>query len=200
LLAVFVAAGTVLVPVTVGAGVEVDAGVGVSVGPTVLGTAGLGIGVGAATAVAVGMARTVGMVRTLLGCVGFGIGVCEGANGVGFAVIGVDSVGGVMISDSTVGMSVDMAVGSINSGSVGVFVDVGERSGVIVIWGVIVVDGEAVKGGGLVGVGTGCVTEAEGEGVCVRHVPGVARVRYCGHSSSCMRISRRPPGRLSQIR
>jgi hypothetical protein len=187
LLAVFVAAGTVLVPTTVDVGVEVGVGSGVSVGPTVLGTTTVGTGAGTTTAVAVGMARTVGTVRTLLGCVGsivgFGVGFCNGADGVGFTVVGVDSVGGVVVSNSSIGMGVDMTVGSINSGSVGVFVDVGEGSGVVVIWGVVVVDGEAVEGGGLVGVGSG-VTEAEGEGVGVRHVPGVARVRYCGHSSS----------------
>lgn len=120
-------------------------------------------------------------------------------------MIGVDSV--VVVTDSSVGMDVGMFVAGGNSGSMGVFVIVGEGSVVVVT--VSVVEGDSVIGGGL-GVGVSAtiardvgvannVAEAEGEGVGVRHVPGVARARYCGHSSSCIFRSRSPPGRLSQI-
>jgi len=113
-------------------------------------------------------------------------------------MIGVDGV--VVVSDSTEAVDVGMFVGCGNSGSVGVFVIVGEGSIVLVV--VSVIEGDSVISacglGLVVGVSVN-VGEAEGEGVGVRHVPGVARVRYCGHSSSCIFRSRSPPGRLSQI-
>lgn len=113
-------------------------------------------------------------------------------------MIGVDGV--VVVSDSAEGVEVGMLVGCGNSGSVSVFVIVGEGSIVLVV--VSVIEGDSVISacglGLVVGVSVN-VGEAEGEGVGVRHVPGVARLRYCGHSSSCIFRSRSPPGRLSQI-
>ena len=84
-----------------------------------------------------------------------------------------------MVSDVfAVSVPVGMFVGGVNSGVVGVFVAVLERSGSGV--GVIVVVGDASlvalvaleAGDGAVEEG---VTEAVGEGVCVRQGPGVAR-------------------------
>jgi len=91
-----------------------------------------------------------------------------------------------------------MFVGGVNSGVVGVFVAVLEGSGSA--WIVIIVVGDASlvaleAGDGAVEEG---VAEAVGEGVGVRQGPCVLRLRYCGHSLSLIRISRSPPGKLSQ--
>jgi hypothetical protein len=102
----------------------------------------------------------------------------------------------VVSGGSAVSVPVGMVVGGGNSGAVGVDVAVLERSlsrgAVIVVVGDITTF-ESIKGGG------DGVTETVGEGVAVRQGPGVLRLRYCGHSLSLMRISRSPPGRLSQI-
>jgi hypothetical protein len=184
-------------PLGLGTGVGVTLGVGV-------GVAVLGTGMTTVTStsrVSISRTITVCMAGTWIGGNVTNTGVCVDARlggvvGRGRGVIGVDSV--VVVSDSAEGVDVGMLVGCGNSGSVSVFVIVGEGSSVVVA--VSVIEGSAVIvacGLGLVG-GVG-VNVGEGEGVGVRHVPGVARVRYCGHSSSCIFRSRSPPGRLSQI-
>lgn len=129
----------------------------------------------------------------------------------------------------TVAVPVGVVVGGGNSCSVGVFVPVLERSdsswGVVVVsWGVSVGSGVASDVGSDVSGWITCVGEGVGDsvtedvtgvkltvatfvgvsvgvgvGVAVRQGPSVERARYCGHSSSWMRISRKPPGNDSQI-
>jgi len=171
---------------------------GVGVGVAVLGTGEAGTTTVTSTS-CVWISRTTTV--CMMGDKVINTGVCVGA-GLGSVVgrvVGVDGV--VVVSDSAEAVDVGMLVGCGNSGSVSVFVIVGEGSIVLVV--VSVVEGDSVVsacGLGLIGVGVDVsVGEEEGEGVDVRHVPGVARLRYCGHSSSCIFRSRSPPGRLSQI-
>lgn len=132
----------------------------------------------------------------------------------------------MVVADAwTVAVPVGMIVGCGNSGSVGVFVPVLERSDsswgmVIVSWGVGVGSGVGSDVGSDVSGWITCVGEGVGDsvtedvtgvkltvatlvgvsvGVAVRQGPSVERARYCDHSSSCMRISRSPPGKDSQI-
>lgn len=99
-----------------------------------------------------------------------------------------------MVIVSSVSVIVGVIVSGDKSGVVGVRVFVSVRP--LAVNGVIVV--VSVVEGVTIFVGDG-VCELEGKGVGVRHVPGVARLRYCGHSSSCIKISRSPPGNDSQI-
>lgn len=132
----------------------------------------------------------------------------------------------MMVADAwMVAVPVGVIVGCVNSGSVGVFVLVSERSGsgggVVVISGSWV--GTGIGDGSGSGVGSGdCVGAGEvstdeifdiklgvtlavgvsvgvGVGVEVRHGPSVDLARYCGHSSSWITTSRIPPGKDSQI-
>jgi len=130
----------------------------------------------------------------------------------------------MMVADAWMtAVPVGVIVGCVNSGSVGVFVLVSERSGSG--WGVVVISGSGVAtgvgdgSGSDVGAGDGVgagevstdeisgvklgVTLAVGVsvsvGVEVRHGPSVDLARYCGHSSSWIVTSRIPPGKDSQI-
>jgi hypothetical protein len=181
------------------------------------------VGLTVALAVALATGSTVGVAA------GAGLGTSLGCN-VGVAVtpctVGgmLDGFGnGMVVADAgMVDVPVGMIVGCVNSGVVGVFVLVSERScsggGVVVISGSGVgVDGSSVGSGVGVSVGDGDGSSSEilevevgvtlavgvsvGDcvGVAVRQGPSVERARYCDHSSSCIRISRNPPGNDSQI-
>lgn len=180
------------------------------------------LGVALATGSTVGVAAGAGL-GVSLGCrEGVAITPCTVGGGV---LVGGFVGDGMVVADAwVVDVPVGMVVGCGNSGVVGVFVLVSERSGsgggmvVISGSGVGIIcgrDGSSVGSGVgvVVGVGDGSsneITEVEvgvtlavgvsvGVGVAVRQGPSVERARYCDHSSSCIRISRNPPGNDSQI-
>lgn len=181
------------------------------------------MGLTVALAVALATGSTVGVAGLV---VSFGVAVTPCAVGGGVLVWACVGAGnGMVVADGwMVDVPVGMIVGGVNSGVVGVFVLVSEGAlsggGVVVISGsgvgvVVGVDGSSVGSGVGIGVGVGDGSSSEitkvevgvtlavgvsvGVGVAVRQGPSVERARYCDHSSSCIRISRNPPGNDSQI-